>query len=60
MPARRTLALKREVLQELTEHDLNGIVGAAQDTTRPTNMSCLDYISCWAWQCLPRTLICPE
>ena len=59
MPHRRTLSLKREVLQELTATDLHAVVGG-QPTGDQTNVSCLDYISCWAWQCLPRTLICPQ
>lgn len=60
MPARRTLALRREVLQELTDADLNGVAAGAV-TTRPTAASCLDYISCWWWQCVTReTLVCVE
>jgi hypothetical protein len=59
MPLRRTLTLKREVLQELSPADLNGVVGAAI-TTGNTGISCLDYVSCWVWQCLPETFICPE
>lgn len=55
MPVRRTLALKREVLQELAPSDLAGVVAGAQDQT---NASCLDYISCWWYQCVPSKLIC--
>lgn len=61
MPARRMLALKREVLQELGHADLNAVVGGTRTVLDPTGASCLDYISCWPWQCLLRdTLICPE
>ena len=57
MPNRRSLSLKREVLQELTAAELTGVAGGAP---HQTEVSCLDYISCWALQCLPRTLVCPE
>jgi hypothetical protein len=55
----RTLSLKREVLQELTPAELTGLAGAGTPT-RPTGASCLDYISCWALQCLAKTLLCVE
>jgi hypothetical protein len=58
MPLRR-LSLKREVLQELSPADLTGVAGAGT-TTGATGISCLDYISCWPWQCLPQTLLCVE
>ena len=54
---RRTLSLTREVLQELTTADLADVVGGG--VTDVTCLSCLDYISCWAVQCLPETFICP-
>jgi hypothetical protein len=58
MPLRRTLTLKREVLQELSPAELTGLAGAG--TTQPTGLSCMAYVSCWPWQCLPDTLLCVE
>ena len=58
MPGRRTLSLKREVLQEITADELAGVGGGTR--TDPTGMSCLDYISCWAWRCIASRVICPE
>lgn len=52
----RTLSLKRDVLQELTSGELNAIAGAA---TTNTEASCLDYISCWAFQCTFTLRMCP-
>ncbi len=46
----RKLSLKRDVLQELTPHELSGVAGG-RDTN--TCISCLDYISCWLADCLP-------
>ena len=43
----RTLSLKRETLQDLTPAELGAVVGGN------TNISCLDYISCFPWQCVP-------
>lgn len=48
----RTLSLKRDVLQELTNGELGAVAGAG------TDMSCLDYISCWAVQCLFTLRMC--
>jgi hypothetical protein len=55
MPLRRTLSLKREVLQELTAADLTAIAGAAPPQTTKlaeTMYSCLAYISCNVLQCV--------
>jgi hypothetical protein len=62
MTPRRTLSLKREVLQELADSDLTAIVGAAEQTptAQQTEKSCLDYISCWWWQCATRTVLCRD
>lgn len=46
----RKLVLKHEALQELTSGELDSVVGAAAQT----EFSCLDYISCWWFQCLTR------
>ncbi|HEU0130096.1 MAG TPA: hypothetical protein VFQ85_03795 [Mycobacteriales bacterium] len=53
---RRTLCLKREALAELGTADLVGIGGAGG----ATGFSCLDYVSCYPWDCLPQTLVCVE
>lgn len=50
----RKLTLKQEALQELTSGELDAVVGAAQQT----QYSCLDYISCWWWQCIPSRYLC--
>jgi hypothetical protein len=55
---RRTLTLKRDVLQELTTADLNAVVGGLP--TGVTGISCLAYVSCWVADCLPETLVCVE
>lgn len=47
-PSRR-LTLKREALQQLTSGELDSVAGAAQQT----QYSCLHYMSCFWWQCLP-------
>ncbi len=63
MPVRRKLTLNRDVLDELTTDELRGVAGAAPDyptQDRPTGYSCLDYVSCYQTQCLPKTLVCPE
>lgn len=52
----RTLSLKRDVLQELTSGELGAVAGG---TTGGTEASCLDYISCWAFQCLFTLRTCP-
>ena len=43
----RKLSLARDVLHELTSEELAGVAGGN------TNVSCLDYLSCWFYQCLP-------
>lgn len=43
----RKLSLKRETLQDLTPAELAAVAGGN------TNFSCLDYISCFPWQCIP-------
>lgn len=48
----RRLSLKRDVLQELTPGELGVVAGGG------TEASCLDYISCWAWQCLFTLRMC--
>jgi hypothetical protein len=56
---RRTLSLKREVLAELSDADLQVVGGAANDT-KQTLYSCLEFITCAIPFCLiPRTLVCP-
>lgn len=53
----RRLSLKKDVLQELTTAELGSVAGGA------TEFSCLDYISCFPWQCVTRavqTLICSD
>lgn len=50
----RKLALRRETLCEI---DLRDVTGAGPDPQ--TRQSCLDYVSCWDFQCL-FTLTCPE
>jgi hypothetical protein len=57
---RRTLTLKREVLQELSPADLSGVAGAGKTTGIDLSISCLAYVSCWPWQCLQETLLCVE
>lgn len=60
MPTRRTLSLKREVLQELSAADLQVVAGGtktvAQDTTKAaeTLYSCLAFVSCAIPFCLLR------
>jgi hypothetical protein len=57
MPIRRTLSLKREVLQELADNDLQ-VVGAA-GTIPDTMYSCLAYVSCDLLRCVvENTLVC--
>jgi hypothetical protein len=52
----RRLSLRRDVLQELTVSDLAAVDGGA----RQTMYSCLDYVSCYALQCVVRdTILCP-
>ncbi|HEU0130094.1 MAG TPA: hypothetical protein VFQ85_03785 [Mycobacteriales bacterium] len=59
MPVRRTLSLKREVLQELTDGDLQVIGGAGPDT-KETLYSCLAFQSCRIVNCgALETAICP-
>lgn len=48
---KRTLTLKSESLRQLTAAELD--VVAAGTVGGGTGISCLDYISCWPWQCLP-------
>ena len=43
---KRTLTLKRDVLQELTAAELGSVAGGN------TAYSCLDYISCFIHQCV--------
>ena len=50
----RKLTLKREALQQLTSVELDSVAGAAQQT----QYSCLHYISCWWWQCIPTLNAC--
>lgn len=61
---RRTLSLKREVLNELTAADLAVVAGAAPPQTTKvieTAYSCLAYISCAVPFCLlNQTLLCLE
>jgi hypothetical protein len=47
----RKLVLKRESLVGLTDGELDLVDGGT--VGRPTAISCLDYISCWAYQCVP-------
>jgi hypothetical protein len=54
--SRRTLRLRRETLTDLTDRDLRDV--AAGD--HPTWYSCLDYISCYWWQCVESRYICTE
>lgn len=51
---RRTLSLKREVLNELTAADLAVVAGAAGDSVPQTWYSCLDYLSCNVLGCVLR------
>lgn len=44
----RKLALKKDVLQELTTDDLRGVVAGTRDTL----YSCLDFVSCDIVNCL--------
>ena len=44
----RTLILKRDVLRELSNDELSGVVAG----TRETMYSCLDYVSCHIVDCL--------
>jgi hypothetical protein len=54
----RKLSLKRDVLTELSSDELTGVVAG---TLKPTAYSCLDYISCYALQCVTRwTIVCVE
>ena len=46
----RTLTLKPEALQELTAGELDAVAGAAQQQTQ---YSCLHYVSCFWYQCIP-------
>lgn len=56
----RTLSLKREVLQELSDADLQVVAGAANDT-KQTLYSCLDFITCAIPFCLvPPTVLCVD
>jgi hypothetical protein len=48
---RRTLSLKREVLQELSDADLHVVAGG---TVPQTWYSCLDYLSCNVLGCVLR------
>jgi hypothetical protein len=52
----RQLSLRRDVLRELTPGELGIVAGTG------TEASCLDYISCWAVQCLRtlRTCVAPS
>ena len=54
----RTLVLKREALQQLTAGELDSVAGGTR------TFSCLDYVSCFPWECLidrlPETLVCVE
>ena len=54
----RTLSLKREALQQLSDGELDEIAGGTR------TFSCLDYISCFPWECvigrLPYTFLCVE
>ena len=45
---KRTLSLKRDVLQELSSDELTSVVGG----TRETLYSCMAYISCDILRCL--------
>jgi len=55
---RRTLSLKREVLQEITSSDLSLVGGAARSDTE-TMYSCLAYVSCDILRCVAEnTLLC--
>jgi len=48
---RRTLSLRREVLRELSDADLNVVAGG---TVPQTWYSCLDFLSCNVLQCATR------
>ena len=52
MKTTRTLALRRDVLTELTDTDLRDVNGAAF-TEVSCFGSCYTYVSCWAADCLP-------
>jgi hypothetical protein len=59
MPARRTLSLKREALQELTAADLAVVAGGG--TIPATLYSCMAFISCAIPFCLVApTSLCVE
>jgi len=58
MPVRRTLSLKREVLQELSDADLTVVAGGQLPTTeiKQTLYSCMAFISC----AIPFCLLAPS
>ena len=57
MRKKNLLALRREVVAELSAADLSAVAGAGVTNTC---FSCLDYISCNPAQCWAEdTLICP-
>lgn len=44
----RKLTLKRETVRELGTDELAGVAAGTVQT-----FSCLDYVSCFPWECLP-------